>query len=91
MIPKLNLFPIILSLFLVSCSNPTQGEPPMSEINSPIPTPSQMGQKLPISAIANFPGEQKIKLEVARTPEQKAMGLMSRPALADDRGRCLGR
>ncbi|NRB08617.1 MAG: DUF192 domain-containing protein [Richelia sp.] len=86
MIPKLNLFPIILSLFLVSCSNPTQGEPPMSEINSPIPTPSQMGQKLPISAIANFPGEQKIKLEVARTPEQKAMGLMSRPALADDRG-----
>ncbi len=43
------------------------------------------GQILPISAKAEIAG-QTIYLEVAQTPEQEAMGLMYRTALADDRG-----
>jgi hypothetical protein len=41
---------------------------------------------LPISAQATIPNGAKINLEVAKTPEQQAMGLMYRPALPDDRG-----
>ncbi|MEP0787746.1 MULTISPECIES: DUF192 domain-containing protein [Cyanophyceae] len=44
-----------------------------------------LGQTLPISAKAIIAGE-AIALEVARTPEQQAMGLMYRTSLADDRG-----
>jgi uncharacterized membrane protein (UPF0127 family) len=40
---------------------------------------------LPITAEAEIRG-QRIQLEVARTPEQQAMGLMYRQELADDRG-----
>jgi hypothetical protein len=40
---------------------------------------------LPITAQADIAG-QMIQLEVARTPQQQAMGLMYRPALPDDRG-----
>jgi hypothetical protein len=40
---------------------------------------------LPISALAEMAG-QKISLEVARTPEEQAMGLMYRTSLAADRG-----
>jgi hypothetical protein len=40
---------------------------------------------LPISALAEMAG-QKISLEVARTPEEQAMGLMYRTSLAPDRG-----
>jgi uncharacterized membrane protein (UPF0127 family) len=58
----------------------------MSQTDSPSPTVTQLGQKLPISAIANFPQGKQIKLEVARTPQQQAMGLMYRPALPDDQG-----
>lgn len=49
-------------------------------------TPSQpLGQQLPVTAVAEF-GGQRINLEVALTPEQQALGLMYRPALAPDRG-----
>lgn len=58
--------------------------------NSPAPAPAaQMfpsaGQQLPISAKATIAG-QVIQLEVARTPEQQATGLMYRTSLAADRG-----
>jgi hypothetical protein len=43
------------------------------------------GQQLPITAEAEM-GGQMIQLEVARTPEQQAMGLMHRPELPDNRG-----
>jgi hypothetical protein len=45
----------------------------------------QQGQYLPISAQAEING-QMMQLEVAVTPQQKAMGLMFRPELPDDRG-----
>jgi uncharacterized protein len=44
-----------------------------------------LAQMLPISAEAEIAG-QMIQLEVARTPQQQAQGLMFRPALPDDRG-----
>lgn len=40
---------------------------------------------LPISATAEMAGQQ-ISLEVARTPQEQAMGLMYRTSLAPDRG-----
>lgn len=42
-------------------------------------------QYLPISGRA-FIGSEAIDLEVARSPEERALGLMFRPALPDDRG-----
>lgn len=48
--------------------------------------PSQpRGQQLPVTAVAEL-GGQRIALEVAQTPEQQALGLMYRPALAPNRG-----
>ncbi len=48
--------------------------------------PSQpRGQQLPVTAVVEL-GGQRIALEVAQTPEQQALGLMYRPALAPDRG-----
>lgn len=46
---------------------------------------SQAGQYLPISAEADIDG-QIIQLEVARTTQEQAKGLMYRPPLPDDRG-----
>lgn len=45
----------------------------------------QLGQMLPVTAKAKLKSA-VIELEVARTPEQQAMGLMYRSALPDDRG-----
>ncbi len=49
----------------------------------PIATPE--GQTLPITATTQLAGK-TFQLEVAQTPDQQQMGLMYRPALADDRG-----
>jgi uncharacterized protein len=49
------------------------------------PTAQFSGQMLPISAIATIAG-QAINLEVTRTPQQQAMGLMYRTSLPDNRG-----
>ena len=46
---------------------------------------SQQGQILPITAKAHI-SNQIINLEVAKTPQQQAIGLMYRTKLADDRG-----
>jgi uncharacterized membrane protein (UPF0127 family) len=46
---------------------------------------TQKGQKLPVSASISI-GKQTILLEVARTGEEQAMGLMYRTELARDRG-----
>ena len=45
----------------------------------------EQGQQLPTTAIA-LVSEATIKLEVAQTPQQQAIGLMFRESLADDRG-----
>ncbi|MBD2183430.1 DUF192 domain-containing protein [Planktothrix sp. FACHB-1355] len=46
---------------------------------------TDLSQMLPVSATAKM-GEEVIELEVTRTPEQQAMGLMYRTALPDNRG-----
>jgi uncharacterized membrane protein (UPF0127 family) len=56
--------------------------PPLAQAS---PHQSNSGQSLPISAQAQVLG-QVIDLEVAQTPQQQAMGLMYRTALADNRG-----
>ncbi|XPM57921.2 MAG: DUF192 domain-containing protein [Leptolyngbya sp. IPPAS B-1204] len=78
------------SLLLLSCSvtpatragNPTAF--PIELSQSPT-VQEDLAQMLPISAEAEIAG-QIIQLEVARTPQQQAQGLMYRPALPDNRG-----
>ncbi len=79
----LSLVFITLSVLLMGCSQPTPAKPTASATPTPM---ENLGQKLPISAIAILPNGNKIDLEVARTPKQQAMGLMYRPALPDNRG-----
>lgn len=60
----------------------------MAQQPQPVPTPTvreDLAQMLPISAEAEIDG-QKIELEVARTPQEQAQGLMYRPVLPDNRG-----
>ncbi len=72
------------TLLLMGCSSPATEPPPEPDplAFSVIPPGAQI---LPISAQARF-GETVIRLEVARTPAEKATGLMFRQALPDDRG-----
>ena len=84
-----NLLNIGVIIFLLGCS-PTL---PIASTNadgtgtlasqSTLATTS--GQVLPISARARI-ADRAIELEVAKTTEQQAMGLMYRTSLADDRG-----
>ena len=78
-------------MLLLGCSAPGASETP-SALGEPLnsrpsvsPAPTSQGQTLPISAKAIVAGIE-IKLEVAATPQQQAMGLMYRTSLADDRG-----
>ncbi|MFW9261342.1 hypothetical protein A4S05_23245 [Nostoc sp. KVJ20] len=87
---RLSLLSILLSIFLMGCSMPTTAKPPSLTSGSQTPAPENLGQTLPISAKAIVPNGTTIKLEVAQTPEQQAMGLMYRPALPDDRGMLFG-
>ncbi|MEA5513013.1 DUF192 domain-containing protein [Nodularia sp. UHCC 0506] len=80
----LTLVPMLLSLLLMGCSMKTTAK-------SPTPTPNSQtqafaGQMLPISAEAIISDGTRIQLEVARTPEQQAQGLMYRPTLPDNQG-----
>lgn len=86
-----------LGLWLMGCTvpptstEPNHSTPTLSPTESIAQTPTvptvqeDLAQVLPITAIAEIAG-QNIQLEVARTPEQQAQGLMYRPALPDDRG-----
>lgn len=87
---KYQIVCLSLGLLLASCSaieaKPAQS-PAIIQPSAPTITPSDspMGQILPLSAsfkVAN----QVIKLEVAKTPDEQAMGLMYRTSLADDQG-----
>lgn len=89
------LLGIALTILLVGCGGAiparvVEGTPLQSDKQLPPPPtisslPNNSGQMLPISAEAEMAG-QRIKLEVAQTPQQQAMGLMFRTSLADDRG-----
>ncbi|MCW9682795.1 DUF192 domain-containing protein [Dolichospermum planctonicum UHCC 0167] len=86
MIYWLSLFSVLLGILLTGCSPPTTAKSPPVISESQAQIPVNAGQNLPISAIATFPRDVKIELEVAETPEQQMMGLMYRPTLADNRG-----
>lgn len=78
---------ILLSFVLMGCipsatSSSNSRLPPLAQAS---PHQSNSGQSLPISAQAQVSG-QIIDLEVAQTPQQQAMGLMYRAALADKQG-----
>ncbi|AFY35788.1 DUF192 domain-containing protein [Calothrix sp. PCC 7507] len=85
MIRWLSLVSMLLSVLLMGCSLPTTAKSPTGS-GSRTEATAPSGQKLPISAQAFVPNGKMIQLEVARTSEQQAMGLMYRPALPDDRG-----
>jgi hypothetical protein len=87
---RLSLLSILLSIFLMGCSVPTTAKPPIPTFSSQTPASESLGQTLPISAKAILPNGTTIHLEVAKTPQQQAMGLMYRPALPDDRGMLFG-
>ncbi|BAZ38391.1 hypothetical protein NIES4101_43280 [Calothrix sp. NIES-4101] len=90
MLRLLHLFPLILVVMLVGCTTPTTANPPIAtpsiQPSAPVITNTNRGQQLPISAVAVIPSGFTIQLEVAKTPQQQAMGLMYRPVLANDRG-----
>ncbi|MCU0541599.1 MAG: DUF192 domain-containing protein [Oscillatoriaceae cyanobacterium Prado104] len=81
-----NLLSVGLGVLLLGCS---AGLPVANAGDSVLaaqsPTATASPQKLPVSARARI-ASQKIELEVAKTPEQQAMGLMYRTSLPDDRG-----
>lgn len=74
---------LLLCLGLLSCVPAVESQETF--IPSGAIAQSTQGQQLPITAEARVRGN-VIQLEVARTPEQQALGLMFRPQLPDHRG-----
>jgi len=74
-------FCLFLSLGIIGCAGSTSPPVPVDRIAQENPK----GQQLEVSAQVAISGE-LIDLEVARTPEQQALGLMYRPQLPDNRG-----
>ncbi len=87
-----------LGCWLMGCTvaqNPADSTRPLPppNVTEAVPAPTipaptiqeDLAQVLPITAEVEI-GGQMIQLEVARTAEQQAKGLMYRPALPDDRG-----
>ena len=79
---------LLLGVFLISCSPPAATAPGYSgtkgAVGSPRPEES-LAQALPASAQVTI-AEQTVQLEVAKTQEQQAIGLMYRASVPDDRG-----
>jgi len=82
----------VICVLLVSCSSLFSSVSTAQPLNigtgmsqSSAQTQNNQGQMLPITAQVTIAGE-VIQLEVAQTPQQQALGLMYRTALADDRG-----
>ena len=82
---------MMLGILLMGCSAPGSSQAPKTpseQLNSSPPVsqePAKQGQSLPISAKATLAGKE-IQLEVAKTAQQQAMGLMYRQSLADNQG-----
>ena len=75
----------MLGVWLVGCSSPTPAISPTATPSPQVEVPVNLGQTLPISAQSVIAGR-VIELEVARTQQQQAIGLMYRTTLADNRG-----
>ena len=71
-----------LQLMLVGC-DATQS--PTASPTAFVATIPSLGTTLPITAKITIGGK-SVNLEVARSPQEQATGLMYRPALPDDRG-----
>ncbi|MEG4331424.1 MULTISPECIES: DUF192 domain-containing protein [unclassified Microcoleus] len=82
-----NLLSIGVILFLLGCSPslPAADVGAAGTLAWQSALAASQGQVLPVSARARI-GDRPIELEVAKTPEQQAMGLMYRTSLPDDRG-----
>ena len=82
-----NLLGIGVSIFLLGCSPtlPVANPNVTGILASQSTLVASQGQVLPISARARI-ADRPIELEVAKTSEQQAIGLMYRTSLADDRG-----
>ncbi len=82
-----NFLIIGVIVFLLGCSPtlPVANADATGILVSQSPTATTSAQVLPISARARI-ADRPIKLEVAKTSEQQAMGLMYRTSLPDDRG-----
>jgi uncharacterized protein len=78
----LTLSTVVLLMVAIAGISPLSNKP--LEIQ-PVLAAASKAQSLPISAIAKI-GGQKIELEVAKTLQQQATGLMFRQTLADNRG-----
>lgn len=80
---------VMVSLLTPGCTSvPAISSPPSPVVSQTASTAVQemaMGQTLPISAQVKV-GDQTIDLEVAKTEQQQAMGLMYRQQLEDNRG-----
>jgi uncharacterized protein len=92
---KLNIGLIggILGILLLGCVTPSRSIPsltaqkPPATIERDVPKSSPQAQRLPLSAqIRIGRNPKKILLEVARTQEEQAIGLMYRSELTADRG-----
>lgn len=92
---QISFLGITLTILLMGCATSvpakvTEGTPLTSGEHLPPPqsissSPINQGQMLPISAQAQM-ADSTIMLEVARTPQEQAMGLMYRTELAPDHG-----
>lgn len=78
------LLGMVFSVGLMSCANTTAVTPPIAMFSPPVKA-AVSGQTLPISAQTTIAGR-TIELEVARTPQQQAIGLMYRTTLAPNHG-----
>ncbi len=83
---------LVLQILLIGCTppvpavSPTESAQPSQALPSTEqPLSTALGQELPIEAEVKI-GDQVIQLEVAKTLEQQAIGLMYRKELADNRG-----
>lgn len=74
-----------LGIMMMGCSASTpvaSQDPPATATAQPV---AKVGQSLPIAAQFKV-GNQVVQLEVAKTPEEQAMGLMHRSQLPPERG-----
>ena len=82
---------VLTVLVLAGCSTGGEDSSAVSVAKSPpqvspaAEESQELGQRLPIEAYIRL-GDRRLELEVARTPQQQAMGLMYREELPDDRG-----